>query len=190
MDINSVTINEFADNILVDISSSNLIKILFWKAKDFQDYTEATDIVFPTSVNGDYIFTITKEDVGIETFVGLYFLEFTYLEDGLEQTKIAVVANLLPYQECLLNHVISMNIKGCKEEKSNCVECDKDVMRMQIVLSTLYSAIEFGFFEESVRLLEALDESCSTCDNCPDYENNKLINGYGFGTIDNAIILV
>lgn len=194
ININSVVIDEFSNSIKISISAPNLTEVLFWKQEDFQDYSKAIDVshLIPTNNNDIYIFTISKSDVNLESFNGLFFLEFVSGDSSSNDysRKIAIAANLISYHECLLDKVLSTDIVGCKQKKSNCVECEEDMIYTQVLLSSLNTSIRFGFFEEAIKILKTLDEMCEICHTCPPYENVKLINGYGFGTVNNSIILL
>lgn len=190
--IDSVRINDTSDTINVNVSANNLGQVLFWTSNTFQDYTKAIDVsgLIPIPVNGSYTFNIDKSLVGLENFNGLFFLEFTSEEEDETLKKIAIAANFTLYQECLLDRVLKMEIKGCKEKNNSCKECENDVLTTQLLLDTLYSTVQLGMLEESVKIVKVLDDECEVCNTCPSYEDTKLINGYGFGTIDNSIILV
>lgn len=199
ININSVVIDELSSKININISATELVQVLFWKHEDFQDYTKAIDVshLIPENIDGSYTFAINKFDVNLESFNGLFFLEFVFNQEDQEgqcdnesNRRIAVAANLISYHECLLNKVLSADINGCKQKKSNCVECEQNMLYIQVLISSLYSAIRFGFYEEAIRILETLNEMCEICNTCPPYGDTKLINGYGFGTVNNSVILM
>lgn len=187
MIINSVRINEEANKILIDVTATNLSKVLFWNSDTFKDVNQAINLsnLIPQGSN-NYVFTINNYDVSVPYFSGLFFIEFT----SDDEIKTSVVANLMVYQECLLNKVLSMRIEGCKDKSPSCRDCEDNTLNIQVLIDALYTSIQFGFFEEAIRILEVLDEDCEVCNTCPPYGDVKLLNGYGFGTIDNSIILL
>lgn len=189
--INSIKINDSSD-ISINVSADDLQQVLFWTSDTFQDYTKAVDIsgLIPSPIDGTYSFNIDRTFVNLEAFTGLFFLEFTSNEEDESGKKIGVAANLILYQECILDRLLKLEIKGCKEKSNSCRECQTDIITTQILVDTLYATIQNGLFEEAVRIIEVLDDECEVCHTCPSYGEVKLVNGYGFGTIDNSIILV
>lgn len=209
--INSITIDEFSTRINVDVTGtlvngmvspqvySQITQVLLWTSETFKDYTKAIDVTsFVTApVNGNYSFSIPAEDIELPNMNGIFFLEFTTdttlpPENCIEDSNIAlgIAANLIKYHECLLNKVMKMDIKGCKKVESQCEECEEDLLYLSVLIEAIYTTVKFGFYEEAVKIMGALDDICDICHSCPDYKNTRLINGYGFGTVNNAIILI
>lgn len=188
MNINSVRINEEANKILIDITAENLTSVSLWTSETFKNPDQAINLnhLIPVPSGNNYVFTIDFSDVSLVNFTGLFFIEL----QTSQEIKMAVAANLVPYQECILEKVLNMDVQGCKGKNNSCKECEEDALGLQLLLDTLYTSIQHGLFEEAIRILTILNEDCEVCNNCPSYKNIKLVNGYGFGTLNNSIILI
>jgi len=195
INLNSITIDQFSSKIDVDVSTDvgNLFtKVLLWKSKDFKKSSKVIDLSqLLQKTNNIESFAISAQDIEMKNVTGLFFIEFftdevIVPEDCVKNSNVslAVVANLLPYKECVLSKTLSLDIKGCGT--GGC----ESVTLISTLLSTLQTTIKYGFYEEAVKIIESLDELCTDCDNCPDYKNTLLINEEGFGTVNNAIILI
>lgn len=183
--INSLKINESSNSIDVDVNTTvgNIInQVLLWDIKTFKDYSEAVRLSsFLTNTDEKEVFSIPASNLDLTNITGLFFLEFTSNEPT-DNISLGVVSNFIPYYECLLNKALKVEVKSCVN--------DYDLLLLSALINSLNSAIKSGFYEESVKLIEKIEDLCDVCYNCIDYENTKLVNGLGFGTIDNSVILV
>lgn len=188
MNINSVRINEEANKILIDITAEDLSSVSLWTSETFKNPSQAINLnyLIPVPSGNNYIFAIDFSDVSLVNFTGLFFIEF----QTPEETEMAVAANLVPYQECVLEKVLSMDIQGCKGKNNSCKECEEDALGTQLLLDTLYISIQHSLFEEAVRILSVLDEDCGYYNNCSSCKNTQLVSGFGFGTLNNSITLL
>lgn len=201
--INSVTINSNY-SIVVDVSTTvghHITKVLLWTMDTFKDYSKALDFSFlldGTTNQENFFITANQIDPDSNSLGGIFFLEFTSDEDPFEcldnsNMNVAVVANTVPYQECLLNKVLSTQIAACDEKQDECIECQEksqDVRYVSTLLRTLDIAIRFGYLEETIKIFKELNKVCEICHDCPDFGSTDLVAGYGYGTVDNSIILV
>lgn len=202
--INVLQINEFATKIDVNVSTavgSNITQVLLWDSTTFKNYSKAIDLSsLLEGTTETENFAIDASLIGVKKFSGLYFIEFTSNEvivpdDCVNNinTGLGIVANLIPYHECILDKVMSIEIKGCKQIElggSECSECSEQLLFINTLLQSVYSSIKFGFYEEAIKILNNLNELCEICNTCPDYGNTLLINGLGFGVQNNSIIQV
>lgn len=201
--INTLKIDEFASKIIVDISTTvgnTITKVLVWNSETFKDYNQAIDLssLLDGSDETESFSIFAQEHLGIEKITGLWFVEFesdeVIIPDDCANntnTALGVTANLIPYHECILNKLLKTDVDGCKPIINNeCDECAGNVYYINTLLTTLRDAIKFGFYEEAVRIIGDLDDLCDVCHTCPDYGNTLLINGLGFGTQNNSIILI
>lgn len=199
ININSVVIDPTATKINVNIDALGLIGVTFWTWNTYDDPSQGIDLtsLIPAPQGNNYTFVIDVSDVNLTNFNGLFFIEFTF--DNLEEIdlcheeankRLSVVANLTQYYNCLLDKVLKSDIKGCGQKESNCVECENDMMQTHVLLSTLQTAIRFGFFNEAIRIVEVLDDFCEICHSCPPYGDINIIGGYTFGIVNNSLTLL
>lgn len=202
--INVLKLDEFATKINVNVSTTpgnNITQVLLWDSTTFKDYSQAIDLsnlLDGTTEVED--FAIHASQIGVEKFSGLYFIEFTSNEvivpndcENNMNTALGVVANLIQYHECVLDKIMNIEVKGCKQielRNNECSECSENLLFINALLQSLYTSIKFGFYEEAIRIAQNLDELCEICHTCPDYGNTLLINGLGFGVENNSIIQV
>ena len=199
--INSLKINESSNAIDVDVSTTSgntITQVLLWDIKTFKDYSQAIDLShLLDGTDETEVFSIPASELNLTNISGLFFIEFESDEiivpDDCNQdsnTALGVVSNFIKYHECLLNRVLKIDIKDCNEIINNCDNCNKNILFLSTLINSLNSTIKFAFYEEAIRITEVLEDICDTCHTCPDYENIKLINGLGFGTFNNSIILI
>lgn len=198
--INTIKIDEFAAKIDVNISTTtgnNITKVLLWTSDTFKDYTKAID--FSSKLDGSdntETFSIHASELELTKITGLYFLEFESNEvivpgDNNSNVALGVTANFIQYHECVLNKLLKIEVDGCKPViNTECDECEGNVPFISSLLQALKEAVKFGFYEEAIKIIKNLDDLCDICHTCPDYGNTLLINGLGFGTENNSIILI
>lgn len=164
-----------------------ITKLLVWKAEAFRSYTESIDLSSKISGLTEFeSIQITEGDLGGK-IQGLYYVEITSDED-IDSIILGTVANLLPYYECLLNKTLEISTYMCKLVKKNCDDCEKKVLYINTLLTTLEAAIMIESKKESVSIASALDILCAICISCPSYPSDIEINGQGFGVENNVII--
>ena len=184
ININELKINTTATEISVDVDTtvSNLFtKVLLWTTDTFKDIPTAIDLShLLAGTDETEVFTILASELGVSKIEGLFFIEFTTNEPD---TKLGVVSNFIPYYECILNRVLKSGVESCRTT-------DSGLSYINTLLETLNYSIQTGFYEEAVKISKELDKICVLCATCASYEDTLLVNGLGFGTIDNSIILI
>lgn len=198
--INTLQIDTFAEKIDVDVSTTSgntITNVYVWKSEDFKDYSKAIDLssLLEGTDETESFAIFAQEHLNVEKITGLWFIEFQSDEDIVpddcsnnSNTAIGVVANLIPYHECVLNKLLSIEVDDCKPVvEDNCDECSGNIYYINTLLTALNEAIRFGYYEEAIRIIKNLDDLCDVCHTCPDYGDTLLINGLGFATINNSI---
>lgn len=198
--INLLQIDEFAEKINVDVNTTtgnNITKVYVWSSDTFKDYTKAIDLssLIDGSDNTESFSIFAQEHLGVEKITGLWFVEFESNEEVIpddcidnSNTGLGVVANLIPYHECLLNKLLAIEVDDCKPViNDGCDECSGNIYYLNTLVTTLKDAIQFGYYEEAIRIIKTLDDLCDICHTCPDYGDTLLINGLGFSTVNNSL---
>lgn len=205
--INSITINSFSDKIDVSVTVSpgtnSIITLLFWTHETFKNYSKAIDLshlvpLGSVTLGGKtYTFSIPNSEVNLPNFNGLYFLEFASSlsappENCIENSNkaLGIAANYIAYSECLLDKVLALDIKGCNEVEPECNGCKDNVEFISTLINSLYLATKYGYYTEAIKIIKSIEDKCGICHSCPNYGNTLLINGYGFGTVNNSIIQI
>lgn len=201
--LNSLKIDTLYANINVDVATTvgNLItKMLLFTVDTYKDYSKAINLShLLDGTDETEVLTIpaSEIDADLEKIHGVFWLEFTSDEvivpedcDNDSNKVIGIVSNFIKYHNCLLERVLKVEIKGCEEIKDECEDCNKNLPFISTLLTSLNLAMSFAHYEEVIKIIKMLDDMCDICHTCPDYGDTKLINGLGFGTVDNSIILV
>lgn len=210
VNINSLKIDDFGANILVDISvpvGQTFTQAKIWKSADYKSevacttpssgscYQDITDLLLRQSEVEN--FSIPAERLGLSYISGLFIVEFTSDEviatDECCNTNVATgaVANFVQYEECILNKAMSAKVDGCNQLiVSGCESCGDNLLYASMFLSSLHAAVRNGFYNEANTIITQLNEMCEICNTCPAYANTQIVNGTGYGTVNNTIILV
>jgi hypothetical protein len=190
--IKLLDLNSAATAITVSVETDQIghtiTKALIWDKNTYNDPTTAIDLTsLLDGTNQTEDFIVSNTVLGVDNIKGLYIMEFTSSEET-DNIQTGVVANLVPYHECILDKALQTDIKNCSIQKPNCKESD-NLLFTSTLLDTLYDTILFDLIEESIQIIETLDDLCEVCVNCPDYNVTLAKNGYGYKTIDNLTIL-
>jgi hypothetical protein len=201
VNINTFKIDDFGTNILVDVSvpvGQLVTTAKIWKSSDYKSnttYIDVSDLLLTQSEVEN--FTIPAEKLGLSYISGLYIAEFTSDEviatDECCNSNNAtgVIANFVQYEECILNKAMSAKIDGCNQLiVSGCGSCGDNLLYASMFLSSLHAAVRNGFYNEANTIITQLNEMCEICNTCPTYANTQIVNGTGYGTVNNTIILV
>lgn len=132
----------------------------------------------------DVIFTITSNELNINAFDGLYFLEF---ENQNEELKLGAVAELTTYKQCLLDETLKLlssdpdiiNNINCQNSKFN------KIIFINTILNSLQASMLSGYYGEAKDLIALLKKTCTKCTACPTL--NSILS---LGTLNNNIILI
>jgi hypothetical protein len=188
ININILRFNEDFDNIDVSVSTTpgnKIVKVLFWTADTFKNYTEAIDLSYLLSgIDETEDFSVPLSAVNVDEFNDLFFLEFysddsesNYYSDCHIINQITgVVGNLTKYHDCLIDKVLSIDIDNCSIANDvKCSEvvdkCDNNIYYLNALLNNVYRALKCGYFDEAVKLLNKIKEMTDDCCNCCDCEN-------------------
>ena len=190
--VKEIRINELSDTIKVIVESDSILDYVGFANKDeFKEQTYFLDIsnLIPALIAGQYSFDISKEDVALSNFNGVFFLKFEDDTAAPNNTKLGIAANLIDYADCLLSKTLQITTKGCGEANSDCEGCKGNASFVATLIEALNSAIMFGYLDEAIRITETLDKTCDTCQGCPS-QSELYLNGYGYGIIDDNITLL
>lgn len=196
--INNLKIDVFAEKIDVDVNTvpgNTITKVLAWNSSTFKDYGQSIDLssLLDGSDNTES-FSISAELLGVEKITGIWYIEFESDEvvvpgDNNSNIALGITANLIPYHECVLNKVLNTKIKNCEVVATDgCGDCVSNLFYINTLVNSLDMAINGGFYEVVNRTVKALDDLCDICHTCPDYGDTLLINGLGYGTVNNSIV--
>lgn len=141
-----------------------------WTDLNYKDYSLAIDLSAKLTGATTENITITLADLAISYFDGIYYVE---AEDP-DEIAIEVTADLTRYKECILNKVI------INAQCNSCLKViDGSIENAHILLSSLTVAVNEGFIDEILLLVEALNKFCSNgCKSCGEYQNTLDTNYY------------
>ena len=189
--VKEIRINELSDTIKVIIESDSILDYVGFANKDGfkeKEFLDLSDLI-PALDAEQYSFDITKEDVELSNFNGIFFLKFEDDTTPPDNTKLGIAANLIDYADCLLSKTLKITTKGCGEVNNDCEGCKGNASFVATLIEALNSAIVFGYLDEAIRIIETLDSTCNTCQGCPS-QSEIYLNGYGYGIIDDNITLL
>ena len=202
IDIKYLRINTLATHIelKVETTPGNIFtKILIWNKDSFKDYDIAFDVSsYIIGTSNVEILNIPASELGVTEISGMYFLEFETDEvddvdntccDCNSNTTMGIVANLVPYYNCLADKVLNIDIKNCGDEVyNNCGKSNnEDAYYITSLLQTLNMSILSGYFEDSINILNNLEDICDPCHSCVDYGDTDIFCGYGYGVLNNTV---
>ena len=189
--VKEIRINELSDTIKVIVESDSILDYVGFANKDGFKEKEFLDLsaLIPALDAEQYSFDITKEDVELSNFNGIFFLRFEDDTPAPNNTKLGVAANLIDYADCLLSKTLKITTKGCGEVNNDCQGCKGNASFVATLIEALNAAISFGYLDEAIRIVETLDKTCDTCQGCPS-QNELYLSGYGYGIINDNITLL
>jgi hypothetical protein len=191
MTIHNLAINSGAltMTVSVEVDAGNTVnKILAWNKDTYkvtEDAIDLTSLLAGTDETED--FTISAADLGVEQISGFWAVEF-FSSDSGEESKTGIAINLLPYYECVVNKSLAISVKNCKVEDSKCGKIDT-LLFANTLLENTHHTVLFGLYEETIQILDTLEDICEICTACPDYGTDLTHTGYGYKTENNVIIL-
>lgn len=189
--IKNFQISSEADLINVELEANEnetVTKVLLWDNRTFQDYNKAIDLTSKLSQTSNLEeFTIETKDIGQSSFTGIYFMEVTTSDQECDNCGlIGIAANLIKYNECLLDKVLKYSVcvtGGCNDKLEN------SIISIDTLLETVTVCISSGYYSEAIDLLEVLDKLCGICDSCKTLTTYCGKSGLNFSTLDNNLIL-
>jgi len=170
MKISSIAISTDRTQIdLVITDAASLTSLSLWTDITYKDYSLAIDLSVKLTGAATENITITLSDLSLTYFDGVYFVE----AEGTE-VSIAAVADLTRYKECILTKVLQI---------AQCNDCLKvfnnSLLNSQTLLLSLQTAVNEGFIDEIMLIIETLNKFCSdNCKSCGEYKNTLDINYY------------
>ena len=200
MNITNIYINKEAVSIKIQAELTDDTKVfdrlLLWDINTFKHYDLAIDLSDKLPTNTHIIdIDITINDLELETIEGLYFIELRSNEDVVEDNSnfgFGLVANYTKYQVYLIDKLLSIEIPKCKDKSSSCEECNSydNLVLINMLFSSLQSATQMGYYDEAIKIIKTIDELIEICHDCPNYEDTLLRNGFGFGMLNNDIVVI
>lgn len=176
--VNTISISNNALNLNVDISTGNTYRITsakLWTEESFKDYSLAKNLNFKLSqTTNTEAFILSAEEIGLVSFSGIYFLEFTSNQPPVDECDtcpnplLVVVTNLNQYYRCMAELILKADI--CVPNLFSKEVCDDNAVNKALTANLLLEAIkqclELGQFTEAVILMKDLKKLCAKCTNC------------------------
>lgn len=196
--INDLSISNDKTKLNVNVETNfgaNIVSAVLWNHNTFKDYSKAIDISFKLEqINNREVFILTNEDININEFDGIYFIEFTSNyndEEGCsncQNTVIGIAANLNNFKKYLLNEVLNLEI--C----DNCPQNNDldNVINIHLILKTISLSLSIGYYDEAIFLYNKLKKLIGPkvdCRSCNNLRTPEYINGLNFVTFNNSLIL-
>ncbi len=197
--INNLSINNDKSQLSVDVETNlgaNITKVLLWNENTFKDYSQAIDISFKLEqVNNKEIFILDVTEISINSFEGIYFLEFTSnYDDGdacvtCQNVVIGIAANLNSINSYLLDKILELEkCPTCPNENNY-----NEMINIQLTSKGINLALTVGYYEEAIFLYRKLKKLIGPkldCRSCRNLVTPNTINGLNFATLNNTLLLV
>lgn len=188
--INNFKITNDTTRINVSLEANEgetITKVLLWSNNTFQKYNLAKNLTSKlTQETNIEEFVIETSDMGISSFTGLFFMEVETSDQECNNCGlIGVAGNLVKYNECLLDKVLSYSIcngSDCKE--------DDNIINISVLLDSINICLQNAYYNEAIDLLKALDKLCPSCNNCNSLTTYCSNSGLNFATLNNSLILI
>lgn len=208
--INRLELNSDASEIDVTVSNNltgGFYKAVIWNIMDNKEF----DISHLLSKSGGEVFKIPAEEMGLQTFTGIFKVKFYFQSqcgqviipgpvgeptqysqplpgdvdcDGVKEEATASVINTFAYYQCLIDKSLSIPV-------SDCTSLLEDTQ--PYLISILLSSLELAFLntpmleKEAVKIMERLEDICNICGTCP--QSTIVVNsGTAYRTINNALV--
>lgn len=181
MRINWLKIDGDADVVLGEVatnSGNGVQSIYAWNSETYKDDALKIDVSNRLSANTALeTFTIRAVDLGVDYITGIWTFEFVPTINS-ESPVIGTLANLIPYNECILAKALETVVKDCSIQEDNCGNTSV-LLQASTLLDTLKTALLFGLVEEAIQIQKALEDVCEICTLCPDYNPSLYYDGFG-----------
>ena len=170
--------------------------LLFWTSATYPIIASAIDLSsLYYATDETELFFITTEDVGIEEFNGMYFLEFKV--DGVVEdedcqtcagnTVLESVSDFSIYEDCLFNKVLKLDLT-CPNSLTS--ENNLETANVDLILTSLQIALKNKWFTQAIRMEEILKEycgiDCTSCEHLIEYSEGT---GLDKGKLNDTILL-
>jgi len=199
--INNLSINNDANTLNINISTNTgaiITQILLWNENTFKDYSSAIDISYRLEqVNNNEILTITNNDISINSFNGIWFLEITSnFEDDEElcttcqNTVIGIAANLNNIKSYILDKILAL--QDCHGCNNNHDDID-NINNLYLINKGICTSLQLGYYDEAIYLykkLRKLIHSELDCISCKKFRTPSYNNNLNFGILNNNLILI
>lgn len=195
---------ETAIDVTVETDPSYIItSAIVWTDETYKNYDLAVDVSSLLSQESNLeSFSIPASMLGLERLGGIYFIEFisnSNEDPGCNSCNntIGVAASLNCFKECLLskvlNYSICNNFSSCGEN----ILCN--IINIELLIQSLTTSLEFGYYNESLIILKALRKlckcsegcsECNECSECKDLPTPDFRTGLNYGTLNGTLILI
>lgn len=166
MEITLFTINNSRTELNLAISNATAATTLYlWTDKTYKDYSKAIDLSAKLNGIATQNIVITLNELKQKYFDGLYFVELS----SSAELDSSFTGDLTRYKECILDKIVSLSMcDSCLNKESGAI------INAQGLLTSLETAIELGFLDESFNIITALNKYCSNdCATCGAYSDVK-----------------
>ena len=176
--INNISINNTGSNLNINISTGSTYIITsakLWTEDTFKNYTLAKDLTYKLEqVNNNEIFNVSATELGLDSYNGIYFVEFESNQpvsdecDTCPNPILAVVTNLNQYYRCMTELLLEADI--CNVNLFSKEVCDDNSVNKAITISLLIDGVnqclELGQFIEAIQMIKSIKKLCNKCKNC------------------------
>lgn len=176
--VNNISISNDALSLNVNISTGteyNITSAKIWTEDTYKDYTLVKDISFKLEqINNKEIFILQANEIGLSSFTGIYFIEFTSDEPNSDECTtcsdplLVVVTNLNQYYRCMSELVLKASI--CNDNLFSKEVCDDSsvnkALTINLFIDTVNQCLELGQFSEAINAMKSIKKLCNKCSNC------------------------
>lgn len=178
--INNVSISNDGTEIYIDVQSHSrdgLIKsITLWDNHTFKDFGKGIDISFKiVGESNREIFTLTRNDVELDNFEGIWYLEF---EDDSEliddcsdcnNPQLVVLTNFNSIYRCIANELNKMDLCSPNLFLQSSSECNiqgiDKILTIQLIIDSVKYNFALGQFLQGNEMYKQLNKLCRNCFN-------------------------
>lgn len=183
--INNLKIINNSSQLSIDVQTNEgyfISSISLWTMDNFKNNNLKVDLSsYIEGVNNREVLIIDAQDIGLNTFEDIIFVEFesTYTtpEECItcQNPALGIVYNLAKYYQCLMDYLIDM-------ESDNCLNCNKKsentIVTINMLIDMVYKSLEAGYYDQAVNMIKKLKKLCSlkNCNSCPTIECSSCNN--------------
>lgn len=180
--LNNIGLNSDATSMQVSITvptGETFATGKLWTSDTFQSATDFVDLasVLPAGPQATTsLFDIPVSLIGETTFNGVFFIEFTTVE---ETTTLFAISNLTIYDTCILDKVLQTDVIDCVPTVTT--DCG-DLSSSQLTfINTLLESLEYALLQSDNSAAQAIElqlqKLCTDDCGCTQTENALYITG-------------
>lgn len=175
ININKGSISNDGKTLLLEMSTdSNFTELTMWTHETFKDYTKSIDLSHYLEQTGpNESILIKAEDLGLETFNGLVFIEAS--DDSTEEpncsdcanTKLVILTSFIEYYKCISDLLNKLSFDNCGDMTRGASCCDPTTLEkvelVYLMIEGIKLNLSIGKYNVAVEYMRKLKRLCKNC---------------------------